>query len=178
MRGGSWTQLVQSELGTNPPRQSLQVPCHTYPRAGLPWGLEGAGWSHEMGMGAADRAPKTIVAPHWTPMGLPCNSGRPRITRTHMSPVGFSDLIPSCMLSRFSRVQLSCDPMDYSLPGSSVHDIFQARILKWVAMPSSKRSFLLRDGTHISYVSYTGRRALYHECHLGNLIPSSLWVDK
>ena len=140
-RGGSWTQLVQSELGTNPPRQSLQVPCHTYPRAGLPWGLEGAGWSHEMGMGAADRAPKTIVAPHWTPMGLPCNSGRPRITRTHMSPVGFSDLIPSCMLSLFSR-----DPVDCSPPGSSAHGILQARILQWVASPFSRVSSQPRDG--------------------------------
>ena len=31
-----------------------------------------------------------------------------------------------------------CDPMDYSPPGSSVHEILQARILEWVAMPSSK----------------------------------------
>ena len=29
-----------------------------------------------------------------------------------------------------------CDPMDCSLPGSSVHGILQARILKYVAMPS------------------------------------------
>ena len=28
-----------------------------------------------------------------------------------------------------------CDPMDYSLPGSSVHGILHARILEWVAMP-------------------------------------------
>ena len=28
-----------------------------------------------------------------------------------------------------------CNPMDCSLPGSSVHGIFQARILEWVAMP-------------------------------------------
>ena len=27
-----------------------------------------------------------------------------------------------------------CDPLDYSLPGSSVHGIFQARILEWVAI--------------------------------------------
>ena len=27
-----------------------------------------------------------------------------------------------------------CDPMDHSLPGSSVHGIFQARILEWVAI--------------------------------------------
>ena len=27
-----------------------------------------------------------------------------------------------------------CNPMDYSLPGSSIHGIFQARILEWVAI--------------------------------------------
>ena len=35
-------------------------------------------------------------------------------------------------------IQSSCptlsDPMDYSLPGSSVHGIFQARVLEWVAI--------------------------------------------
>ena len=34
-----------------------------------------------------------------------------------------------------------CDPMNCSLPGSSVHGTLQARILEWVAMPSSKGSF-------------------------------------
>ena len=33
-----------------------------------------------------------------------------------------------------------CDPMDGSLPGSSVHGILWARILQWVAMPSSRGS--------------------------------------
>ena len=27
-----------------------------------------------------------------------------------------------------------CDPMDFSLPGSSVHGIFQAVVLEWIAM--------------------------------------------
>ena len=27
-----------------------------------------------------------------------------------------------------------CDPMDYSLPGSSIHGILQARVLEWVAI--------------------------------------------
>ena len=31
-----------------------------------------------------------------------------------------------------------CDPMDYSLPGSSVHGILQARVLEWGAIPFSK----------------------------------------
>ena len=30
------------------------------------------------------------------------------------------------------------DPMDYSLPGSSIHGIFQARVLEWVAIAFSK----------------------------------------
>ena len=43
------------------------------------------------------------------------------------------------MLSRFSHVRL-CDPMDCSPPGSSVHGILQARVLEWVATPSSRGS--------------------------------------
>ena len=34
-----------------------------------------------------------------------------------------------------------CDPMNYSLPGSSVHGIFQARVLKWVVISFSRGSF-------------------------------------
>ena len=37
------------------------------------------------------------------------------------------------------------DPMDCSPPGSSVHGISQARILEWVAMPSSRGSSQPRD---------------------------------
>ena len=41
-----------------------------------------------------------------------------------------------------SEVTQSCptlsDPMDCSLPGSSVHGIFQARVLEWVAIAFSK----------------------------------------
>ena len=43
-----------------------------------------------------------------------------------------------------------CDPVDYSLPGSSVHRISQARRLEWVAMPSSRGSYRPRDQTHVS----------------------------
>ena len=55
-----------------------------------------------------------------------------------------------------------CNPMDCSLPGSCVHGILQARILVWVAMPSSRGSFQPRDQTSVSYVSCIGRRVLYH----------------
>ena len=41
-----------------------------------------------------------------------------------------------------------CDPIDCSLPSSSVHRTLQARILEWVAIPSSRGSSLPRDRTH------------------------------
>ena len=52
-----------------------------------------------------------------------------------------------------SVVSDSCDPMDCSQPGSSVHGILQARILDWVAMPSSRGSSWLRDQTCVSCIA-------------------------
>ena len=51
------------------------------------------------------------------------------------------------------------DPMNYRLPGSSVHRIFQARILKWVAISSSRGSSQSRDRTCVSCI---GRQIPYH----------------
>ena len=45
-----------------------------------------------------------------------------------------------------------CDPMDCSLPGSSVNGIFQARILEWVAISFSRKSSQPRDWTQISCI--------------------------
>ena len=38
-----------------------------------------------------------------------------------------------------------CNPVDCSPPGPSVHEILQARILEWVAIPFSRGSSQLRD---------------------------------
>ena len=46
-----------------------------------------------------------------------------------------------------------CDPRDCSPPGSSVHEISQARILEWVAIPSSRGSSRLRDRTQVSRIA-------------------------
>ena len=52
--------------------------------------------------------------------------------------------------------------------------ILQARILEWVAMPSSRGSSQPRDWTHVSYVFCTGRWILYHwaiwEAHLSTFV--------
>ena len=55
-----------------------------------------------------------------------------------------------------------CNPMDCSLPGSSVHEIFQAKILEWVAISSSRGSSWPRDWTHVSWFSCIGKWILYH----------------
>ena len=55
-----------------------------------------------------------------------------------------------------SEVTQSCpslrDPMDCSLPGSSVHGIFQARVLEWVAISFSRGSSRRRDRTRVSCI--------------------------
>ena len=42
--------------------------------------------------------------------------------------------------------------MDYSLPGSSVHGLLQARMLEWVAIPFSGESSQPRDQTPVSCI--------------------------
>ena len=56
-------------------------------------------------------------------------------------------------------VLLFATPRDCRPSGSSVHGIFQARILEWVAISFARDSFRPRDRTHISCM---GRRILYH----------------
>ena len=46
-------------------------------------------------------------------------------------------------------IWLLVSPMACALPGSSVHGISQARILEWIAMPSSRGSFWWMEWTHV-----------------------------
>ena len=67
------------------------------------------------------------------------------------------------------------DPMDHSPPGSSVHEILQARTLEWGGIPSFRESSQPRDWT---WVSCIGRWILYCLSHQGSpqyitLIPST-----
>ena len=58
------------------------------------------------------------------------------------------------MLCLFAQSCLTlCDPMDYSLPGSSVHGDSPARILEKVAMPSHRGSSEPRGRTQVSHIA-------------------------
>ena len=54
-------------------------------------------------------------------------------------------------------------PMNYSLPGSSAHRIFQARILEWGAISHFRGPSQPRDRTCISCISCIGRWILYQQ---------------
>ena len=59
--------------------------------------------------------------------------------------------------SEFAQSCLTlCDPMDCSLPGSSIRGIFQARVLEWGAVSSSRESSWPRNRTRVSHI--VGRR--------------------
>ena len=84
--------------------------------------------------------------PHrWQPIRL-C---RPWNSPGKNTGVGCHFLLQCMKVKRESEVTHSCltssDPMDYSLPGSSIHGILQARVLEWVATAFSKGSSRPRD---------------------------------
>ena len=63
----------------------------------------------------------------------------------YLSVCAHAKLLQSCLTI--------CDLMDCSLPGSSVHEILQARVLEWVSLPFSRGSSQPRDQTEVFYVS-------------------------
>ena len=72
---------------------------------------------------------------------------------------------PISLLRVYQSYLTLCNPMDCSLPGSSVHWIFQARILEWVAIPFSGGS-----SQHRSPGLLPCRQILYHLSHQGSLL--------
>ena len=79
------------------------------------------------------------VRPHrWQPTRLP----HPWDSSGKNTGVGCCSLLQYLKVKSESEVAQLCptlhDPMNYSLPGSSVHGIFQARVLEWVAIAFSK----------------------------------------
>ena len=105
------------------------------------------------------------TSPHW---GLGFNLG-PLQGYTRSPPENSLTLTVSCLcLGTFALCPFGgggggglvaqsyltlCYPMDYSPPGSSVHGIFQAKILEWVALSFSKGSSRPRDQTQVSSIA-------------------------
>ena len=73
--------------------------------------------------------------------------------------VKWSEVAQSCLTL--------CDPMDCSLPGSTIRRIFQARILELVAISFSRRSSWPRDWTQVSHMVGIVGRGFYHLSNQG-----------
>ena len=58
-------------------------------------------------------------------------------------------ILVSCVCVLSQTCPTLCDPMDCSLPGSSVHKILQARMLEWVAISFSTGSSRPKGWTHV-----------------------------
>ena len=73
----------------------------------------------------------------------------------------------------------SCDPLDYSLLGSSIHGILQAIILEWVAISFSRGSSQPRDQTQVSCIEgrfFTDRATRDAALVVVCLIPQSVII--
>ena len=81
-----------------------------------------------------------------------------RVVSALYNSVQFSSVAQSC--------PTLCSPMDYSLPGSSIHGILQARVLEWVAI-SFSRGIFPTQGSNPGLLHC--RQTLYHLSHQGSL---------
>ena len=74
----------------------------------------------------------------------------------------WSTLILVSVLCVLSHVWLFATPWTCNPPGTSVHGVFQARILEWVIIFYSRRSSWPRDQTCVCCISCIGRQIVYH----------------
>ena len=104
---------------------------------------------------------------------LICSSLHPLLVqRTTAMCQRMSQLLRACLTS-----QLFATPWTVAPSGSSVCGIFQARILEWISISSSRGSSWPRGRTHVSHVSCSGRQVLFLFLTTGATweAPASCW---
>ena len=84
-----------------------------------------------------------------------CGPARPHVPGAHVSLTQCNKrLSPHCWWCSVAQSCLTlCDPRDQSPSGFSVHGIFQARILEWVSISSSRGSSWPRNRTCVSWIA-------------------------
>ena len=102
---------------------------------------------------------------NWNKIALHCCAVFHRTTQISQNYIGLCACSPASVMSN------SLWPYG-SLPGSSVHDILQARTLKWIAMPSSRGSSW--PGIKSTFPVSSAFQILYPPSHWESHLPS--WV--
>ena len=117
------------------------------------------------------------VRPHrWQPTRL----RRPWDSPSKNTGVGCHFLLQCMKVKSEREVSQSCptlsDPMDYSLPGCSVHGIFQARVLEWGAIAFSRLFNLVTSlKAYLQISSHWGLRL--QQINSGDRDTMNLWDD-
>ena len=133
-RVGKGGLRTQHRLGTDlSPASSYDIPRGELWLTGRPWGY---GYlcipRHKVTYQGLSRGGPRTESPVGSRIVLLPHTSHPGTLKVGVFPFVKVLVPPSCLNL--------CDPMDCSLPGSSVHGIFQARILEWVSISSSKGS--------------------------------------
>ena len=136
---------MTSFIATSPPSTITPLLILNYPKRGIRFEAGGRG---NFNLDKMDQAQTYFTYCLMEPQGPDKSFSPPFLSRKSFCP---QDL--GLQLRLYVKVLVAqscpslCNPMDYSLSGSSVHGILQARILESVAIPDSKEPFQLRDQT-------------------------------
>ena len=150
--------------------QRLTVTSREWSPGGGPEGLSGhAEMSKERCCTSSPRVmlPRSFTSQPHSPLQRQAHTvtlGGPRHS-------GLRDSFLHTTCVRVQSCLVLCDPVDYSPPGSSVHGISQARVPEWIAISFLSGSSRPRDQTHVSWISCTGGRILYHSATWEALSP-------
>ena len=114
-------------------------------------------WEEGNFLCSSERSTDTYIS-YWCqaePCGAPGHGGF-FCPPFHVGKTPASMIFSEFQRSKWSEVAQSClilwDPVDCSLPGSSIHGIFQARVLEWVAISFYSRSSQSRDRSQVSSI--------------------------
>ena len=115
-----------------------------------------------------DVSPKEVVSSNFTPCTLLLHV----CTHTHTLTYVYTHISGKVKVKVTQSCLTLCNPMDCSLPGSSVHGIFQTRILEWATVPFSRGSSQPRDWTQV----YRGGRFRNNIPRNMNYIYLNIWT--
>ena len=123
---------------------------------------------------------RLCVTPETQPTRLP----RPWDSPGKNTGVGCHFLLQCMKVESESEVAQLCptlsDPMDCNLPGSSIHGIFQARVLEWGANDFSPRRYICICllSHHIYYIGYLGSSVVKNPpANAGDMVQSLCLED-
>ena len=127
---------------------SLSLLQRIFPTQELSWGLPHCRWIlNQLSMREAKDCEdglkyKAVASTSWIVWSL----------QTYFLSHPLYQQVKSKVVSKAQSCLTLCDPMDCSLPGSSVHGIFQAIVLEWIAISFSRGSSQPRNRTRVSRI--------------------------